>query len=148
MLPFTLIGQPGIDAALEKLSPDRDRPLLVMYHGELARRAFLGRILKAAGYDEPGTQLHLLEWPAAEPLDLTGLARRIGVVKIILFGYEPKHLGLHFNVANYFPVTVAGCTYMLTDSLEFIESSKEGRGRGCGGRPVERCTGRVYAKMT
>ncbi|WP_116125680.1 hypothetical protein [Lewinella sp. IMCC34183] len=124
MLPFDLIGQPGPDAALALLGPARDLPLLVVYHGELARRAFLKRILGAAGYREPGRQLHLLEWPADRSLDLSGLIRRLGVHRVILFGYTPDLLGLHLHVANYTPVTLAGVSYLFADSLSYIEETK------------------------
>jgi hypothetical protein len=125
MLPFPLIGQPTHQPALSKLGPDRDLDLLVIYHGDLSLRKFLARILKAAGYDEPGNQLHLLEWPAGEPLDLTGLLRELGANKVILFGYDLRPLGLHVEVANYFPITLAGVTYLTADSLEYISQTKD-----------------------
>ncbi|WP_116106673.1 hypothetical protein [Lewinella sp. IMCC34191] len=125
MLPFRLIGQPEYRQALQQLSPERQLDLLVVYHGELARRAFLGRILAAAGYRDPGTQLHLLEWPASDDLDLTGLIRELKVTKVILFGYTTDRLGLHIDVANYFPVSLAGVTYLLADGLEYIEQTKD-----------------------
>lgn len=133
MLPFNLIGQPECADALARLGPGRDLPLLVVYFGELARRAFLQRILAAAGYRNPGSELHLLEWPADQPLDLSGLTRTLGVSRVILFGYAPARLGLHLEVANYFPVTLGGVTYLLADSLEFIEQAKsEGDNRPAG----------------
>ncbi|NJB86603.1 hypothetical protein GGR26_002371 [Lewinella marina] len=125
MLPFNLIGQPERSDALARLSPARDLPLLVVYYGELSRRAFLQRILAAAGYRDPGTELHLLEWPLDQPLDLAGLVRELAVTKVILFGYDPGRLGLHFEVANYFPLQLGGVRYLLADSLEFIEQTKE-----------------------
>ena len=125
MLPFTLIGQPDNAAALEKLSPARNLDLLVVYHGELALRTFLQRILGAAGYKDPGTQLHLLEWPADVALDLSTLVRTLGVSKVILFGYDLPRLGLHLEVANYFPIEIAGTTYLIADSLEYISQTKE-----------------------
>lgn len=125
MLPFNLIAQPEADAALRKLGPSRDLELLVIYHGELSLREFLGRILTAAGYREPGTQLHLLEWPADNPLDLSTLIRTLGVKKVIIFGFDLPLLGNHLTVANYYPVTVAGVTYLNADSLEFISQAKE-----------------------
>lgn len=133
MLPFRLIGQPDYASALERLGPSRKLPLLVVYHGELARRAFLSRILAAAGYKNPGEELHLLEWSAAEDLDLSGLLRQLGVRKVMLFGYPAARLGLHFAVANYFPLTVAGVTYLFADSLEHIELTKaQGDNRAAG----------------
>ncbi|MBB4078737.1 hypothetical protein GGR28_001350 [Lewinella aquimaris] len=124
MLAFDLIGQPDTTEALEKLGPARDLELMVLYYGALARRAFLGRILGAAGYDEPGKQLHLLEWPADRELDLARLIRQTGVKKVVLFGYDLQRLGIHVEVANYFPLTLAGTTYLIADSLEFIEQTK------------------------
>ncbi|THH40366.1 hypothetical protein [Neolewinella litorea] len=124
MLPFTLVSQPDHAEALAKLGPGRDLSLLVLYFGELSLRAFLQRILAAAGYENPGTELHLLEWPADRPLDLAGLCRNLGVSKVLLFGYDPARLGLHFEVANYYSVTVGGVTYLQADSLEFIEQTK------------------------
>ncbi len=124
MLPFDLIGQPAFDRALDQLGPRRDLGLLVLYYGELERRVFLARILAAAGYAEPGKQLHLLEWPPVAPLDLTGLARRLGTTHVLLFGYDLAALGLHFEVANYFPLTVGPTTYLVADSLDFIEQTK------------------------
>ena len=130
---FPLTGQPDYRDALDRLGPARDLALLVVYHGELARRAFLLKILNAAGYDDPGRQLHLLEWPATEPLDLAGLLGACGATKVLLFGYEPPDLGLHFTVSQYFPVTIGGTTYLLADSLEFIETTKvEGDTRAAG----------------
>lgn len=126
MLSFTLIDQPTYDEALKLLSPARDRKLLVLYHGELARREFLSRILAAAGYDEPGTQLHLLEWPADGALDLMGLIRGLEASRVVLFGYELPQLGMHFEVANYLPIRVAGVDFLVADSLAYIEDAKNG----------------------
>ncbi len=120
-----LTAQPDYHAALERLGPARDLPLLVLYHGELIRRAFLLKILNAAGYDDPGQQLHLLEWPLGEPLDLAGLLRETCAVQVMLFGYELADLGLHFSVSQYFPVEISGTSYLIADSLEFIETTKE-----------------------
>ncbi len=126
MLPFQLIAQPGYGEALERLGPDRNLDLLVLYYGELSLRTFLGRILAAAGYKEPGKELHLLEWLPAAKLDLAGLIRQTGATKVVLFGYAPARLGIHIDAANYFPVTVAGITYLFADSLEYIQQTKEG----------------------
>jgi hypothetical protein len=125
MLPFTLITQPTYEDALHKLSPARDLELLVVYHGEIGLRDFLRRILHAAGYDEPGRQLHLLELSVNDPLDLTGLIRTLGVDRVLLFGYDLPSLGLHLRADNYQPVTVADVTYLFADSLEFISRTKE-----------------------
>ena len=128
MFPFpdlTPIGQPDYADALAALGPARDLPLLVLYHGELPRRAFLEKVLTAAGHADPAREVHLLDWPATTPLDLSGLVRELNVSTVYLFGYDLPALGLHFEVGQYFPLAVGGVTYLVADSLEFIEDSKE-----------------------
>jgi len=98
---FSLIGQ-----------PDNELP-------------FLERVLAAAGYQEPASQLHLLRWTADEGgLDLARIVRRLQINKVMIFGQEAKAMGLHFVVAPYFPVEVAGVTYLLAPSVKSIADAK------------------------
>lgn len=119
-----LIGQPEYGEALRRLSPHAVAgvDMLVVYDSDLE---FLARVLNAAGFDEPAIQLHLLEWnPARGGLDLTGLIRHLKVRRVLLFGQELKALGLHFQVADYFSVEVAGVTYLKTPSVSTISTAK------------------------
>ena len=119
-----LIGQPEYGEALRQLSPNAVAgvDLLVVYDGELD---FLTRVLNAAGFDEPALQLHLLHWsPAAGGLDLAGLTRHLAIKRVLLFGQDLQELGLHFHVADYFPVQVAGVTYLKTPPVSTIASAK------------------------
>lgn len=119
-----LIGQPEYAAALRQLAPHAVAgvDLLIIYDTDLD---FLSRVLNAAGYDEPALQLHLLQWsPTDGSIDLAGLIRHLKVKRVVLFGQEAKSLGLHFQVADYFPVEVAGCTYLLCPSVAAIADAK------------------------
>ena len=119
---FPLIGQPGNDGIDLQLSERTDLDLLVVYDAELP---FLERILAAAGYDQPTHQLHLLRWTAEDgPLDLARIQRGLQLSKIILFGQDLPALGLHFRVAPYFPVTLAGVTYLTAPPLATIAAAK------------------------
>ncbi|TXF90058.1 hypothetical protein FUA23_07400 [Neolewinella aurantiaca] len=119
-----LIGQPGYAEAIRQLSPNAvdGVDLLIVYDSDYD---FLERVLAAAGYDDPKLQLHLLEWsPAAGPLDLTGLIRHLKIKRVLLFGQDMKSLGLHFQVADYFPVEVGGVNYMRNPSAATISEAK------------------------
>ncbi len=128
-----LIGQPNYADALRELSPNAVEgvDMLVVYDSDLD---FLTKVLAAAGYDDPQLQLHLLEWtPTSGPLDLIGLVRHLNIKRVLLFGQNPKALGLHFEVADYFPVQVAGVTYMRNPSAGEIASAKANGNNGPAG---------------
>jgi len=128
-----LIGQPNYDDALRQLSPNAvdGVDMLVIYDSDLD---FLNKVLAAAGFDEPKLQLHLLEWsPASGALDLTGLVRHLNIKRVLLLGQEMKALGLHFEVVNYFPVQIAGVTYMKNPSAGAIATAKAAGDNGPAG---------------
>lgn len=119
---FPLIGQPDNAGTDLQLSERTDLDLLVIYDAELP---FLERVLAAAGYTEPASQLHLLRWTTNDGgLDLARIVRRLQVNKVMVFGQQAKAMGLHFEVAPYFPVTVAGVTYLLAPSVKSIAEAK------------------------
>lgn len=119
---ISLIAQPEDDALDLQLSPRTDLDLLVVYDSE---RPFLERVLAAAGYDAPTHQLHLLRWTADDGgLLLAQAIRRLSIKKVILFGQSLPDCGLHFNVAPYFPVTVAGVVYLVVPSVKSIAEAK------------------------
>ena len=130
---FDLVNQPDPAAARERLnanvSPEAD--MLVLYQDNYD---FLERVLQAAGYDDPQTQLHLLPWsPADGPLTLTTLQRQLGVTRTLLFGQDLPALGLHFQVIDFFPVTLAGVTYLTCPSVASIADAKAGGNNGPAG---------------
>lgn len=128
-----LIGQPEYHEALRQLSPNAVAgvDMLVVYDTDLD---FLARVLKAAGFDEPKLQLHLLHWsPAEGSIDLTGLIRHLKIKRVLLFGQDLKTLGLHFHVADYFAVEVAGVTYLKTPSVSEIATAKANGDNGPAG---------------
>lgn len=119
-----LTGLPDNATALSTLNTDADHDLLVLYDGNLD---FLSKVLNAAGYDAPADQLHLLEWTAdSGGLDFSTLIRQLGVTKVILFGQRLSSLGLHFLEYPYAPVEVAGCRYLVAQSVDVIAQAKAG----------------------
>jgi len=117
-----LTGLPDNATAIDKLDASASHNLLVLYDGNLD---FLVKVLNAAGYDRPAEQLHLLEWTAdSGGLDLAALIRQLGVNKVILFGQRLNELGLHFLEYPYAPVEVAGCRYLVAQSVDLIARAK------------------------
>jgi|AntRauTorckE5430_2_1112549.scaffolds.fasta_scaffold01819_8 hypothetical protein len=121
---FSLIGQPDYAAALRQLTPKAVAGVdtLIIYDADYD---FLARVLGAAGYDDPKLQLHLLEWsPQRGGIDLAGLLRHLAIRRVMLFGQDAASFGLHFHVADYFPVAVAGVTYLKAPSAAVISQAK------------------------
>ena len=135
-MPFPavdLIGVPDNATALAQLppAPRAGVDLLVVYDGEYP---FLERVLNAAGYDDPAVQTYLLAWsPADGGVDLARLLRRFGVTRVLLFGQQRRALGLHFSVADYFAVTVAGVTYLCCPAVAEIAAAKAAGDNGPAG---------------
>lgn len=123
MLNFDLIAAPRYAAARQQLpDPPAESALLVLYDEGYD---FLAKVLTAAGYRDLPDGVHLVVWSAAEEgLDLLALARELNAHRLLLFGQDPARLGLHLQLANFFPVTVAGRRLMLCPSLPQIAAAK------------------------
>jgi hypothetical protein len=123
-LDFELINQP--EATLDDLSPTAEKKMLVFYCDGAERRSFLFAILKAAGYSDPESNIHLV--PISEEkcvLDLSSLLRRLEVNQVMIFGLSPKDLGLRLQLGPYVPVMVNNCWFMVADDLAVIRDEKE-----------------------
>lgn len=127
-LYFDLIAQP---ASPDVGYPDApEAPEILVIHDSPEHRPFLDRVLAAAGYDDPDSQVYALHRPpAAGPFHLHDLIAKTGVRKIILFGQDLPDLGLHFDVRGYhrsFPnngyvaATISGVRYLIETSLVTI----------------------------
>lgn len=128
-----LIGQPDFAEALRHLAPNAVAgvDLLVIYDTDYD---FLAKVLNAAGFTDPKVEVHLLPWTAEQGgIDLARLIRHLQVKRVILFGQDLVALGLHFHVAAYFPVAVAGVTYLTTPSVADIASAKANGDNGPAG---------------
>ena len=97
------------------------RDLLVLFE---ENQAFVERVLSAAGYADIPHQVFLLQRQDKAPLDVSRLVRRLEVSKVLLFGQDLPSLGLHFQVAPYFPVVVAGLRFLVAQSVAEIATAK------------------------
>ncbi|OAV42614.1 hypothetical protein [Lewinella sp. 4G2] len=120
-----LITLPTIEnTSVGDLQANPEKRVLIVYDEGLD---FIQRVLAAAGYDQPGEQIHFLQAAKDDEdgLDLSGLIHRLEVNKICLFGQDLPKLGLHFSVSPYFPLKLAGRTYMTCPSAATIAADKE-----------------------
>ncbi|MEL6355464.1 MAG: hypothetical protein AAFQ37_00880 [Bacteroidota bacterium] len=118
---FDLIRQPTAPALIARDS----KKLLIVYQAGSERLTFLTNILKAAGYDQPSQQLHLLALNSnQDEIDLSATIRQLSLEQIIVFGIQPAALGLHFQLAKYVSVKVNHVWFLLADDLAIIQSEK------------------------
>ena len=120
---LTVIQQPD-NAELDAwdIVPGEHKDFLIIYDGGLP---FVERVLNAAGYDDPSEHIYLIRRDSdGASVDLSALLRQLAVKKVILFGQKLPELGLHFDVAYYAPLQIAGHTYMVCDSAAKIEAAK------------------------
>ena len=124
LYPTLQVTQLPDNAALaeHELSQDDNKDLLVIYESDLP---FLEKVLAAAGYKDPKTDLHLLRHEKEDPtVDLTTLLRQLNANKVILFGQDLPQLGLHFHIAHYAPLTIGAATYMVCPGVAEIATAK------------------------
>lgn len=123
-LDFDIIRQPATPELTASTKGSSDL-LVVFVEGE-ERRTFLGSILKAAGFAAFEKEVSLLGVrDASTAMDLsTLLLRESKISRVMVFGIEPKQLGIHFQLAPYVPITVNGHAYLLCDDLATIMTEK------------------------
>ena len=120
---LTVIQQPdNAELDTQNIVPEEHKDFLIIYDGGLP---FVERVLNAAGYDDPSEDIYLIRRGSdSASVDLSTLLRQLGIKKVILFGQKLPELGLHFDVAHYVPLQIAGYTYMVCDSVTKIEAAK------------------------
>lgn len=124
LFPTLRITQLPDNAALAEhdLAHHENKTLLVIYE---ANKPFLEKVLAAAGYKNPTTDLHLLRHEPDDPaFDLTTLLRQLNANQVILFGQDLPALGLHFQIAQYAPLTIGAATYMVCPGVAEIAAAK------------------------
>ncbi len=123
-LDFELIRQPATDSL--PFVSNAKKSLLVAYIAGEEREQFLFNILRAAGYTNPKEELYLLPLgPGEESQDLSTICRQYQIDQVLIFGLNPKHLGLHLRLGNYVPVQVNQCAFMYGHDLAIIKAEKE-----------------------
>ena len=132
-LEFDLFAIPDPEPALHRLEGESRRGLLAIYQATAAEkepmRDYLVTILEAAGYKPALNTAALLRLDAEEDLDLAAICRRGGFRAVLLFGLEPRRLGVHLRLPAYTAVKVNELTLLWSDSLQDIQAERQAGGR-------------------
>ncbi len=126
---FDLFALPEYPAGSEASpSPGQTRVLVFLgpeeTTGEL--RAFLGNILQAVNVDLENETTSIVITPGSLH-SCTSTAKPFAPQYILLFGQDPRQMGLYFALPPYQPVEHRGCTFLWADSLaDIFEERRKG----------------------
>jgi hypothetical protein len=84
----------------------------------------LSKILSAIKYDLETDALMILQTSDA-PISLSKLCQNAEKSSVLVFGYEPKHLGIYANMKKYAFFELQDAHYLFCDSLSLIENQKD-----------------------
>lgn len=88
----------------------------------------LGKILSAAGLNLKEDIL-LLRLTRRENISFSNLGRAWPVRHVLLFGIEPKQLGLHFSLPLHQAVELGGIVFLRSHALSEIAEERQSKGR-------------------
>ena len=97
--------------------------LIVMYatENEESNLSFLSKILSAVKLDL-SKDVSLIKATPKDRLSFISLKTNSTIEKVILFGIQPKHLGINIDLKAYTPTAFQDCVFLLTHDLGAIES--------------------------
>ncbi len=84
----------------------------------------LSKILAAIKYDLETDALMILQ-TSDEPISLSKLCQNETQSSVLVFGYEPKHLGIYANMKKYVFFELQNTHYLFCDNLSLIENQKD-----------------------
>ena len=84
----------------------------------------LSKILAAIKYDLETDALMLLQ-TNNEPISLSKLCQTSEKRSVLVFGYEPKQLGIYANMKKYVFFEIQDTHYLFCDNLSLIENQKD-----------------------
>jgi len=104
--------------------------ILVVYRedkGKEELKQLLEKILTAAKFNVAEDVL-LLNLPSKESFSFTALKGKVEIKEVLLFGVDPKLLGLNFDQAYYQPFEHLNCRYLFADDLSKISTNQQLKG--------------------
>lgn len=82
---------------------------------------FLSKILSAVKL-ELSKDVTLIKATPKDRFSFINLKTKSKIDKVILFGIQPKHLGINIDIKAYIPTTFQDCTFLLAHDLGAIEA--------------------------
>lgn len=115
----------------KRLSGNNARQVLAVAENSGAREELedlLGKILSAAGLNLKEDIL-LLRLTRRENISFSNLGRAWPVRHVLLFGIEPKQLGLHFSLPLHQAAELDGIVFLRSHALSEIAEERQSKGR-------------------
>ena len=131
LLDFSLFPLSDWRQFNERLSGNNARHvLIVLEHRESDSELtdFLGKILSAAKINL-GQDALLLKVTKGENISFSNLSQSRPVRHVLLFGTEPRQLGLYFNLPLNQPVKVGSAYFLLAPPLGALFEEREAESR-------------------
>ena len=141
-LDFSVVPLKEPQEVLEKCSGSNQKKLLVVFDEKdesEERIEFLKKILAAAKFDIKEDIL-LLKITDKSTFSFIALRTKVaqthpsgGIDNLLVFGFEPKQLGLNLEVQKYNPFHFYDCGFLFAEGLSVIENDKALKGALWGG---------------
>lgn len=122
LLDFHLFPLSDWRQANERLSGNNARHVLVVteqQQGNEELTDFLGKILSAVKLNLVEDTL-LLKLTRRENISFSDLSRHHSIRQVLLFGIEPRQLGLHFSLPLNVPMSFGGRFFLYTYPLALL----------------------------
>ena len=110
----------------EKGTGNNNKHILICLAGTTSTdiHAFLEKVMSAVGVDLAADALTI---PVEEGVQFSfaTLDHQKGFSKALFFGLRPNDAGLHLNAQKYQPLSIAGKTFLFSDTLQTIQEKPE-----------------------
>ena len=124
-LDFKIIDLQEPASLLTKLEGNADKGIFICFSKEeIEHEAFLSKILSAIKLDLQ-TDVLILKETLDKGFSFSQIQAQKEIKITLIFGYSPKHLGIHANCQKYQPLTIHSCTFLFADKLAEIANDKK-----------------------
>lgn len=129
---FTLIGAPKELLGSEfVLSGQNEKHILILIdweEGSETLKPFLEKILAAVNL-QLDTDTLLLSTTMGGIIGFNDLRQKYDIKYVLLFGFLPSQVGLHFTLPSYSPTHFKACTFLHVDPLKVIYEERQQGGK-------------------
>ena len=113
----------NLDDANTIYNNDARQTLIVIRNTDEQHLEFLSKILSAIKYDMTQDVVLIAINPDAA-IHLTQLTKTYDVFNILLFGIQPKDIGLNGQIPNYYPISINEKRILVADALAKISTNQ------------------------
>jgi hypothetical protein len=128
---FELFAAPDRLATLDKIQGEGLAKILVFYtveEDDLKDREYLATILKPKPLEfDLQKDIFFLALQKNEAISAAALIQKFAPRQVLLFGCDPKNLGIRIQLTDYQPIKFQGIEFLKADSLYRIRTDRENK---------------------